>query len=612
MSDFVKVVFQPLGRTVHAPKGSTVLDAAREAGLDLHTPCGGRGTCGGCRVVFTADAPEPTTEDREYLSEKELASGFRLACRAVVNDDCVVTVPAETLRKDSKFLLHGITRDVKLDPSVLKVIFNVKAASLEDQRADADRLTAALAEKGCQVTISDEALPSLSLAMRSGGTVAAYISDDEVIEVRPEASAGGVYSVAFDVGTTTVVGMLLDLETGEEKAVAARTNPQVSYGDDVVSRISFASEGGLDKLQAAIIGCINEIIADVAAKADVSTASIYQVVICGNTTMGHLILGVDPSSVAQAPYVAVFRSAVKTSSRALGIEVSPAGRVVFLPNVAGFIGGDTVGVMLAADYAHSDRLRLAVDIGTNGEIVIGNGKRLLAASAAAGPAFEGARIRHGMRAADGAIESVRVVDGRLTVETINSAPPVGICGTGLIDAVAALLDEGLIDPAGRLLSPDEVPHASEDLKSRLVENSIGPAFLLAGETDGAAREVVLGQRDIRELQLAKGAIAAAVAILLKEYGATPDDLDEVLLAGAFGSYIKKESALRIGLLPAVPPEKMSQIGNAAGTGSKLVALDSDLLAEAERLSVKTRYVELAGRADFQTIFADSMMFGSDS
>ncbi len=536
---------------------------------------------------------------------------MRLACRSVLSADAVVNIPEATMRKDSKFLLHGIMREVALAPAVSKVRVDVPEPTLEDQRADGDRVLAALAEAGHPVTATREALQSIPAALRDGAwSVTAVIAGDDLLAVEPGDTTESLYAAAFDIGTTTVVGMLLDLTTGRETAVAARTNPQVSYGDDVVSRISFAgADTGLGKLHSAIIGCVNDILAELEKSSEVPLSSVYHAVLCGNTAMNHLFLGIDPTFVAQAPYVAAIRESVTAPASALQLAINPAGRVTTLPNVAGFVGGDTVAMMLAADYAHNSTLRLAIDIGTNGEIVLGNADRLLAASAAAGPAFEGARIRHGMRAASGAIESVRIEDGRLVATTINDEPAVGLCGTGLIDAVAALLDAGLIDQTGRLLGPDEVGGASDDLRSRLGQNDIGWHFEIATpERDGAARKVILSQRDVRELQLAKGAIAAGIRILMNEFGVTESDLDEVLLAGAFGNYIRRESALRIGLLPAVPLEKITQIGNAAGTGSKLVALDSRLLAEANDYSNTARYLELAGRLDFQMIFAEAMLF----
>jgi len=606
---FIKVRFQPTGQAVFVPSGETVLAAAGEAGLELHTPCGGRGTCGSCRVVFASTPPDPTPDELTLLSKAELASGLRLACRAPLLKDSTIDVPPSTLRKDSKFLLHGIMRNVELAPAVSKVALALPPPSLEDQRSDADRLVGALSAAGVAAEADPGALLTLPSSLREGAfTVTAVVHGGRVTAVEPGDTSDELYAVAFDIGTTTVVGMLLNLRTGAECAVAARTNPQVSYGDDVVSRIGFAAlDGGLTKLQSAIVSCINDIIAELSAAASVPPERIYQAVFCGNTSMNHFLLGIDPAYVAQAPYVAAVRAAVEVPAGALGIRVARAGRALTLPNVAGFVGSDTVAMMLAADYAHSDKLRLAIDIGTNGEIVLGNRKRLLCASTAAGPAFEGARIRHGMRAASGAIESVSIADGRLKIETINGGAPVGICGTGLIDAVAALLDAGLVDSTGRLLTGEDAAGTPE-LKKRISENDFGPHFVLATVEEGAARTVFLTQRDIRELQLAKAAIRAGITILLKEFGVGWQDLDEVLLAGAFGNYIKKESALRVGLLPPLPPDKITQIGNAAGTGAKIVALDSRLLAEADALSLAARYVELAGRADFQHIFAESMLF----
>ena len=612
MAGFVKVTFEPIGQVVYVSQRETVLAAAREGGIGIHTPCGGRGTCGSCRVIFTGDAPEPTPEEKKHLTKAEISSGMRLACRSVLERDTVINLPASTVRRDTKFLLHGITREAALRPSVRKVVIDVSEPSLDDQRADCDRVLAALEDfSGESLSCTYDALAAIPAALRAGNyRLTAVIDAGEVITVEPGDTSGVLYAAAFDIGTTTVVGMLIDLATGREEAVAARTNPQVAYGDDVVSRISFAgADEGLATLRGAIVGCANEILAELISTAGISRDAVYRVVLCGNTAMNHIFLGVDPTFIAQAPYVASVRSAVVMPGCTAPMDINGAGRVETLPNVAGFVGGDTVGMMLAADYAHSKKLRLAVDIGTNGEIVLGTAKRLLAASTAAGPAFEGARIRHGMRAAPGAIESVVLDCGRLVVETIDSEPAVGLCGTGLIDSVASLLEAGIIDETGRLLSPDEVSGASDDLLGRLERNDAGWHFVLADpEKDAAARRVVLSQRDVRELQLAKGAIAAGIRILLKEYGANIADLDEVLLAGAFGNYIKPASALKIGLLPDVPPERVRQIGNAAGTGARLVAVDAELAAEAEMLSLETRYVELAGRADFQMIFADAMIF----
>jgi uncharacterized 2Fe-2S/4Fe-4S cluster protein (DUF4445 family) len=592
------------------PKGETALVAAREAGLELNSPCGGQGTCGACQVVFTSKAPTPTEDEKARLGEDELASGVRLACQAKVTADAVISIPAATLHREAKFLLHGIMREVDLAPIVEKVAVTVPEPTLRDQRSDADRLLGALAAAGTKADILPAVLTNLSAALREGAhQVTAVVSNGKVAAVEPGDTSATLYAAAFDIGTTTVVGMLLDLRTGMEVAVAARTNPQVSFGDDVVSRIGFASiGGGLGRLQGAIIECVNDITAELAQSAGIEKRAIYAATFCGNTTMNHLLLGIDPTYVAQAPYVAVVRGAVRVPAAALGIEISAAGEVLTLPNVAGFVGGDTVAVMLAADFAHDKRLRLAVDIGTNGEIVLGHAGRILTASAAAGPAFEGARIRQGMRAAAGAIESVRITDGKLTYETIGGQAAVGLCGTGLIDAVACLLSAGLVDETGRLMMAEDAGCADADLVGRLSSNESGPRFLVARQSEGAARDVYITQRDIRELQLAKAAIAAGIEILLKEFGVTWREIDEVLLAGAFGNYIRKESALAVGLLPPVPEGKINQIGNAAGTGAKLVALDRELLVEAEGLSVGARYVELAGRPDFQQIFAEQMLF----
>lgn len=606
----IKIIFQPEGRAVHVLAGTTILEAAGKAGIVLETPCGGNGACGKCRVTVASGCPEPTDADREVFSAGELESGRRLACQNRLTQEAVVEVPQDTRFFGQKILVDGIKRDVAINPTFRKVFVTVPEPTLEDPRCDVDRL------KGCLTDVTPDpivrlplirALPRLLDEHNNEFTV--VLENNEIITIEKGDTTGACHGVAVDIGTTSVVGMLVDLVTGESKLTASRMNPQVARGDDVVSRLTYISENenGLQDLHDRIIGCINEIIAELCEKAAVPPERIYELAAVGNTTMNHIFLGIDPQKVAQAPFAAVVREAANVKASDIGISINPLGNVYTSPNIAGFVGGDTVGVILATGMLHGDSIRLAIDIGTNGELVLATKDRVVSCSTAAGPAFEGARIRHGMRAAAGAIDKA-VFNNGVHVTTIADAPPRGICGTGLIDSVAEMVRTGVVDYTGRIIDTDEADLPGF-LKERIVDNDAGNEFVLvdADKTDNG-KSIILTQRDVREVQLAKGAIRAGIQILLSELGLTPDDIDEVYLAGAFGNFIRRSMAKQLGLLPDIPSEKIAFVGNAAATGAKMVLAAKELRDEAERISREVEYIELAGRPDFQQEFMSSMLF----
>jgi len=534
-----KVNFLPENQHVHVLPGTTVLEAAGRANIIIDTPCGRRGTCGQCKVVIAENAPDPNEAERAALSADELARGVRLACQAEITRDLTVEVPAASRFLGQRILAHGLDAVHELEPCV----------SLD-----------------------------------------------------PDDSKGLLYGAAFDVGTTTIVGSLLDLTRGDQVASAARANPQIPLGDDVIARIGHVtSDGGLEELRTLLVDCINEMLAEMCDTAEVGTDSVYEITFVGNTTMNHILLGIDPTPLAHAPYEAVLLGSKLTPAGELGIRIRPSGRAYTMPNIAGYVGGDTVGVILAAGMHECEGIQLALDIGTNGEIVLGGRDRLVACS--------GARIRHGMRAAEGAIEKV-VIDGDVQVNVIGGWRPRGMCGTGVIDAIAALLEAGIVEATGRMLAPSELPDSIGDaLRRRVVERHDQICFELVHAEDSATGEpICLTQRDVRQIQLGKGAISAGTSIILREYGASCEDLDAVLLAGAFGNFVRARSAIRIGLLPDVPIDKVKFIGNAAGTGAKMVLAGKTCRQEAESLAKQTRYVELAGRPDFQMEFAEAMLF----
>jgi len=608
----VRVVFEPDGTRIFVHSGTTILAAATAAGITLNTPCGGNGTCGNCRVKITSGQTHSSDTECEILSGRDIAQGVRLACQARVESDLLVTIPQKTRAFEQKILVEGVATAVELSPHVRRVKLALSPPSIEDQRSDADRVLDAVAEARGQIGHCDIThLRRLPQMLRDCDfKISAIIAGDRVLGIeRPDGP--GVFGAAFDIGTTTVVGVLVDLESGQEAAVASRTNPQVAQGDDVVSRISYVSQGITQREESSrlIIDCVNDILSELAGQAGIDVRDIYEVTFAGNTTMNHLLLCVDPTHVAQAPYVAALRQGMELTAHDLGVAVSPHANLYTLPNIAGFVGGDTVGVILASNIAHQDEMRMAIDIGTNGEIVVGSRDGLACVSCAAGPAFEGARIEFGMRAAVGAIERIDVKDGNIRLAMIGNERPHGLCGSGLIDALARLIEIGLIDETGALAGDPtglDIPDAIKE-RVRIVDGE--PAFFLALPAEAATSAgVYLTQRDVREVQLAKGAIVAGTRTLLAEMKTELEDVAGIDVAGAFGNYIRAESARTVGILPDVPTERIRFIGNGAGAGARMVLLNAEVRKEAERISRETRYIELAGRSDFQTIFMEAMLF----
>ncbi len=606
------VTFEPGGQTVGVVHGTTILDAARAAGVPLNSPCGGMGTCGGCRVVIPDDPPPPAEVSARVLSGEEIRRAMRLACQQRITRSLRVVIPEASRLVDQQILVEGIGREVPLDPNGRKVVLRLPEPSVSDQRADEQRLLDALAEEGlADLTVHPKLLRELPRRLRASDfRVAALVLGDDVIHVERPTHDAACYGFAVDVGTTTLAGYLVDLGTGEVVAVSSRTNPQTAYGDDVVARIEYCGreKRGLARLQSLVVEAINEMTAEACRRAHVQPSAVCEIVAVGNTTMNHLLRKLPVDAIGRAPFVAVSALPHAEPARPLGLKVHPRGQLYMAPLVAGFVGADTVAVILATGMHEGDGLAMAIDIGTNGEIVLGTRDRLVACSTAAGPAFEGARIRYGMRAAAGAIDRVDLDGDRLLVHTIEQAPPVGLCGTGLIDAVSVLLAAGVIEPTGAMRSAAELtdrPHLAE----RVVGADGDVGFVLAGEAEsGSGGPVLLTQRDVREVQLAKGAIAAGIATLLEEFGAGPEDLGRIYLAGAFGNLIRPERARSIGLIPDLPLERVRFVGNAAGAGARMLLVNRGLRRTAEDVARGVEHLELSRRADFQMRFAEAMLF----
>ncbi len=606
----LKVTFKPENINVAALPGNTILELAREANIDLSAVCGGGGTCGKCRVEIV-DAPEPNGIERAKIPAERLAAGVRLACQTKVRDrDLTVIVPDTSRLFNIGTLVSGFTREVPFNPGVKKCHLVMTAPTIDDQRSDWERIVASireavpgssLPEPTAEITLLQE-MPGL--LRENNFEVTAVLSGNKVLALEAGDTSGDCLGVAFDLGTTTLVGCLVDFNTARELAVAYRGNPQAGYGADVINRINFAlsEEAAGRKLQEAVTGALREIIGELCRSAGVSPEHIYEVMAVGNTVMEHLFLGVPVGALAVSPYVSAFNSGLTLTAGTAGLPVNRDAVIRTAPVIRGFIGGDTVAGILATNQHRERPLRLFIDVGTNGELVAGNYRGLWCASTAAGPAFEGATIHCGMRAEPGAVDKVRI---RETVEytTIKEEPARGICGTGLIDGVSELLKAGVITANGRLRSREETTDLSPGVRERLGREGGEHCFYIC-----PGNKVAIYQKDIRQVQMAKAAIAAGVEILLKKIAISLDEIDEVFLAGAFGAYINPEAALRIGLLPPVAVGKIRFLGNTALTGAKMMLVSEDMRNEAEKLPAAASCVELFHEQKFMETFVNHLSF----
>lgn len=614
-AELIKVGFEPDGITVYVPIGVTVAKAAQIAGSEIELTCGGTGTCGKCRVEATGDLSEPDPSEAKFLTTEDLAKGVRLACRARIHGETTVVVPTTSRSLVQQILSHGIMHDVHVMPDVLKLYVELPKPSLEDERGEFERLAAGLTGYDVDALIGVQVAKTLPSILRgSDYKVTAVAAGNELIAVEPGNTVRKNYGVAFDLGSTTIAGYLMDLNIGHEAAVASAINPQMAFGDDLVSRINYAitEPNGLETLRKSVIGALNDIIRQLADDQGIRTSDIYEAVLVGNTCMTHLLLGLDVSTLGFSPYVPTVCQEMTLTARDAGLDICPESRVNVLPNVAGFVGSDLLAVVLSTIREDDGSTRLAVDIGTNGEMALIHDGKLFACSAAAGPAFEGARISCGMRGVAGAIDSVSI-SNTLKITTIENEHPIGLCGSGLVDAAAEMLKAGIIDSTGRMITRAEADNLPEDLKNRLINVNGAAGFALATKDEsGKGEAIVLTQADIRQLQLAKGSIRAAIETLLITAGAKWEDLKEIYLAGAFGNYIQIESAIAIGLIPPIDVNRIIPVGNAAGAGAKLALISVKERERASRFAERIEHIELASHPEYQNEFMDNMLFPTHS
>ena len=591
-------------RRVRVPSGVTLFDAASWNGIAIDSTCGGHGTCRKCKVrVVDGEVPVSRLDPRAFDPD-ELRAGWRLACMAPAEGDVEVEVPPLVTRP--KAATVGVGRQVILRPAVQKRVVELAEPTLTDQLSDLERLLAALDDLEPRVDL--HALRKLPGVLRSSDfRVTAVLVDDVLVDVEPGDTTGRAFGIAFDLGTTTVVATLLDLVTGTPVAVGSMLNRQQPFGADVITRISatMLDPDALARLTAAAQATLDELAGEVCADAGVERREVYEIALAGNATMTALALGIDPEPLGVAPFVPATRTLPELRAADLGVVVHPGARATVFPALGAYVGGDVVAGMLASGMDRDKRVRLFVDVGTNCEIVLSDGDRLLATAAPAGPAFEGAAIRCGMRAAPGAIEAVAIVDDDVVLQVIGDVAPAGLCGSGLVDAVAALVDAGFVDASGRLVDAVAVHGSQPGLARRLVTVDGERVFLLDEATG-----TYLSQRDIRELQFAKAAIATGWRLLVEEAGLHAADVQQVLLAGSFGSFLSPGAAVRIGLVPALPVLRIVSAGNVAGEGAKMALLSLRERAGAQRLVEEVRYVELSDRPDFNDRFIDELAFPS--
>jgi uncharacterized 2Fe-2S/4Fe-4S cluster protein (DUF4445 family) len=627
-----QVVFMPSGRRGTVPVGTSVLDAARTMGVEIESICGGLLTCGKCKVQVeegefqklgirsSADHVTPASPKECELLAETGDEDFRLSCQSYIEDDVLIFIPEEARGQKQVIRKAASDRKITLNPAVRQLYVELDQAELGEHRGDWGRLQDAIAKSWdlTDLSIDIHVLQKLQSTIRKGKwTVTVTLRHDrEVIDIRPGFEEGA-YGLAVDIGSTTVVGHLCDLRTGDVLATESTMNPQVKYGEDLMSRVSYAMMhvDGLTKMHKAIIDALNQLAVKAARSAGIRARNINEAVFVGNTTMTHILMGINPIELGGAPFALANRDAMDIKARDLGLRMHPAAWLHVLPSQAGHVGADNVGVLIAEEPYRQDETVLLVDIGTNAEIVLGNRDWMFSASSPTGPAFEGAQIRYGMRAAPGAIERVRIeprtLEGRFQVigeprwsDTWHQDPEhppeikaSGICGSGIIEVIAEMFLKGILQPDGRF--DPSMQHERIRWDGRK-----GEYILATAEQTTTGEPIVVTQDDVRNIQLAKAALYAGAKLLMNRAKVT--SLDRIVLAGAFGSYIDTRYAMILGLIPDCDLDKVNAVGNAAGDGARIALLNKEKRQEAVEISQWVTYIETAVDPDFQDEFVGAI------
>jgi len=592
-----EVIFEPSGKRIISDK-ETLLEIAREAGVELRTDCGGQGTCGKCKVQIIeclGKVSEPSEEERKHLSDEEISEGYRLACQLIVKGKLKVMIPPESRSEARRISDYSVEEEVELLPAVRKVHVKLKKPSLEHPLADFERLR----EEVGDVKISLALLRKLPFILReSNWDVTAVLWNDELVNLEAGDTTERCYGLAIDIGSSKLICHLVDLTTGETISKNFVENPQVAYGEDIVSRITYASrsEENLRKLQRLVVEALNNLINEVCREAGVDEEEIYEAVVVGNSVMHHIFFGISPKFIGASPFTPAVRDFVSYPAREIGLRVCEEARVTSLPLIAGFVGADATSNLLLTRIYRRDEVSMVIDIGTNTEILLGNRERVLVCSAPSGPAFEGAHIEHGMKAVSGAIERVRIDGDNILYETIDGEKPKGICGSGLIDLIAELYRNGWINKNGKFVKECD----------RITGESPRALILVPPEESWSRKAITVSEKDISEFLMAKGAIRAAWMILTKRLGISPEEVERIYIAGSFGRHVNFENAKTIGLLPEVEDWRVSFSGDTAVGGAKMVLKSLKEREEVRRALEKVEYVELSADREFHTTFVRSI------
>jgi uncharacterized 2Fe-2S/4Fe-4S cluster protein (DUF4445 family) len=620
-----QVIMQPIGRRAYIQSGQTLLDAAQSAGVELVSICGGAGVCEGCKVrLMSGKLSSPSSIEQEVFTSVELEKGYRLACQAFPESDIKIDIPPESLSTPQRLQIEGKEVSIPSEPSVLEYELDIEPPKLIDLRSDATRLKDTLLSQHQLANVDFEysTLSNISTKLReSKWRITAAIRDKTIISIFPtaieEEDKKGLVGLAVDVGTTKLAAYLVDLKSGSTRAKIGAMNPQIAFGEDVISRITYANRSqetdkitGRKILQQRLIQTLNDMISEMCKNIHGSDGSIrhHQIVdavVVGNTAMHHLFAGYPIKQLGEAPYVPAVSDATEILARDIGLDIAPGANIYLPPNIAGYVGADHIAMLLATifnplqDYANSDQTIIALDIGTNTEISLMHRGSLVCCSCASGPAFEGAHIRDGMRAAPGAIERVKIEGDTIWIKTINGQPPVGICGSGILDTIAEMLNSDILDRRG----------AINQNHTRVKTFNGNYGFLLTDAADsGHGQDIVITRKDVNEIQLAKGAIRAGIEILLTQFGVETKQIDHFIVAGAFGTYIDIRSAIRVGMFPDIDIERFHQVGNAAGSGAKQMLISKSQRMIAQEFIKKVQYIELSNHPGFTNEFSKALFF----
>lgn len=628
----ITIDFEPISRRLYYARDENIYQLLINSGIRVRSLCGGLGTCGKCKIMFQKGKKylnSPTDSEKAVLTPTEINESWRLACQSRIAENQIplletlqppqirIFLPQELLVEDFKILTSGLNKGVNLNPNVKKLFVEVNKPNLDDPVPDLERVLISLSSKNGIIKdtntllVEFEALKKLPKILREENhriTITLY-NNNKIIDFEAGNKVDRNYGIAFDIGTTTLVGYLINLNDGKVYSVASTLNPQTAYGEDVITRITYVkdNEDGLLKLSSAVVDALNDIIKKNCAKAKIKPSDIHEATVVGNSVMHHIFLNIDPTYIGLSPYVPAIKRGLNLNSKDINLKISRGGKVYVLPLIAGFVGADTIGVILSSEIDKESELTLAIDVGTNGEIIVGNRDILTTASCAAGSALEGAHVKDGMRAAAGAIDTIKINPNDLTVEytTINNKKPIGICGSGLIDAVAEMLKAKIITRSGGF-NKQFIDH------ERIIKNDKNFEFIIVKKDETSnKRDITISQNDVRELQMAKAAFFSGAQLILNHINRTRNtklEIKQIFLAGAFGNYINKNNAKFIGMIPDISGEKIYQIGNAAGIGAQNCLLNTNLRKKASKLLKKIDYVEIAIEKDFQRQYAEAMYF----